>query len=307
MPRAFSFWLPCTAYYGPFFEGNVIRKTAPPCAPSSRFIVPPCSLTIFCVTARPRPVPPEPFVDGPGKVGHYEILGELGRGGMGVVYRARDIYLKRYAALKCPVPEYAHDKRHRRQFLREAQAASALSHPNIVAIFEGFEFEGLPWIAMALVEGQSLRALLDKKGALPLEDTLRFGEGLASALQAAHARHVLHRDVNPNNILISKDDRALLTDFGLARFFVPAGEESQATTRSGGETREGRAVGTPGYMSPEQALAKPLDQRTDLFSLGTVLYEMCTGVPAFRSTDKGNVVDTILPYGRFLQTDRWFS
>jgi tetratricopeptide (TPR) repeat protein len=239
-----------------------------------------------------------PFQPG-ARVGHYEILEEAGRGGMGVVYRARDLTLGRMVALKCPSRSGGADKDQGRRFLHEARAASRLSHPNIVPVFEVFEDQGRPWLAMELVEGTSLRGLLGSGRPLPVREILRHGEALASALQAAHERNVIHRDVNPNNIMMTADGRAVLTDFGLARF-TRSSEESSTQTR---DSSEGDGAGTPCYMSPEQALGKPLDTRTDIFSLGTVLYEMCTGQHAFPGRGP-EVMDALLhrepaPISRF--------
>jgi serine/threonine-protein kinase len=225
------------------------------------------------------------------RISHYEIVGEIGRGGMGVIYRARDATLGRSVALKCPWPADP-NPRVRSRFMREARAASQLSHPHIVPLFEVFEEDGVPWLAMELVEGATLRSLLSPGRPLPILEALRHAEGLASALQAAHGRNILHRDVNPNNIMVTADGRAVLTDFGLAQF-VRVAETASTQTRDSQADGEGRVVGTPHYMSPEQALGKPLDARSDIFSLGAVLYEMCTGDKAFPGAG-GDVVDAIL-------------
>src|SRR5687767_6988663 len=148
------------------------------------------------------------------RISHYEIVGEIGRGGMGVIYRARDLTLGRSVALKCPWPADP-NPRQRSRFMREARAASQLSHPHIVPLFEVFEEDGVPWLAMELVEGATLRSLLSPGRPLPILEALRHAEGLAGALQAAHGRNILHRDVNPNNIMVTADGRAVLTDFGL--------------------------------------------------------------------------------------------
>lgn len=228
------------------------------------------------------------------KVGHYEITSVLGQGGMGTVFRARDLNLGRQVALKRPLPDLAADADARRRFMQEARAASSLSHPNVVPIFEVFEHEGTPWLAMELVEGESLRAVLQRRGMLPLMEVLDYAVGLADALQAAHAKNILHRDVNPRNVLIGTDGRARLSDFGLARRYIVPGSESSAVTESAGGTQPGGVVGTPGYMSPEQALGRAVDPRSDLFSLGAVIYEMCTGRPAFSSSTRGEALDAVL-------------
>lgn len=225
-------------------------------------------------------------------IGHYEILAELGRGGMGVLYRARDQRLGRVVALKRP---YAPGVVQRQRFEREARAAAQLAHPHIVPIFEVLEQDGVPWIAMELVEGRSLRSLLDLGEPLPLAEVLRHAEGLAGALQAAHARGILHRDVNPKNVMITTEGRAVLTDFGLARVNRDSSADTDSTdTQENDVTRAGSVLGTPGYMSPEQALGRPADPRSDLFCLGAILYEMCTRTRAFSASDTGSALDAVL-------------
>ena len=234
--------------------------------------------------------PSGPAVPGQ-RIAHYEIVAEVGRGGMGVIYRAHDLTLGRNVALKCPWPADP-SPRQRSRFLREARAASQLSHPHIVPLFEVFEEGGAPWLAMELVEGTTLRALLAPGRPLPILEVLRHAEGLAGALQAAHGRNILHRDVNPNNIMVTADGRAVLTDFGLAQF-VRVADTATTHTRDSEADGAGRVVGTPHYMSPEQALGKSVDARSDIFSLGAVIYEMCTGGQAFPGSG-GDVVDAIL-------------
>jgi serine/threonine-protein kinase len=228
------------------------------------------------------------------RVSHYEILGELGRGGMGVVYRARDLQLGREVALKRPCDELVQDRDARKRFMREARSASSLSHPNIVQLFEVFEEADVPWLVMEMVKGVSLRASLDLRGPVPVEDAIRHAEELAEALRAAHGRRILHRDITPKNVLLSEDGRARLTDFGLALPYVPPGEESSASTQSSPASEPGSVVGTPSYMSPEQALGRPLDPRSDIFSLGAVLYEMCSGRMAFPGAGRGDILDAVL-------------
>jgi len=215
----------------------------------------------------------------PTRVGAYEIVAPLGVGGMGQVYRARDTRLDREVALKCPCAALAGDTVALRRFAREARASARLSHPHIVQLHEVLEQDGLPWLVMQLVRGGNLKATLAERGALPVEQTLRWAEELASALAHAHGQQILHRDIKPGNVLIDADGRALLTDFGLARLLPPVESIATPPTASRSITREGGIVGTPAYMSPEQALGHPLDERSDLFSLGAVIYEMCTGRP----------------------------
>ncbi len=248
---------------------------------------------------------PKTRIHAPGQtVRHYELLDEIGRGGMGIVYRARDRDLPREVALKRPLPEFLDSGDLRRRFLREGRAASRISHPNIVPVLEAFEENGVPWIVFQLVEGVSLRDLLAREGKLPLATALTYAEELASGLQAAHDHGVVHRDVNPKNILVDSSGRALLTDFGLARLMAGSQEMGSGATDTVGVTSTGAVMGTPRYMAPEQILGRPVDARTDIFALGAVLYEICAGAPAFQSTSQTGLAGEILhreplPIGRY--------
>jgi Tol biopolymer transport system component/predicted Ser/Thr protein kinase len=246
---------------------------------------------------RPSPIgdPIASPASGSGEVvGHYEILSELGRGGMGVVYKARDLTLNRVVALKTPLPGHSSDV-DRRRFLREAQVVARLSHPHIAPIFEAFEHGDTLWVAMELVNGSTLRRLLWDKGSMPALDVIRCGEALADALREAHSRGVLHRDINPNNIMLTSDGRPLLLDFGLAQMLPVGGTDGLASTQTHTTTTmSNQAAGTPAYMPPEQILGQPLGVSSDLFSFGAVLYEMCTGRPAFAAPDRVGLYDAIL-------------
>ena len=228
------------------------------------------------------------------RVGTFEILDEIGRGGMGIVYRARDLKLQREVALKRPKPEMLERPELRRRFMTEARSASKLIHPHITTVHEVFEEDGVPWLVMELIEGASLRSMLAGGDPLPCEDVLRHAEGLTDALRVAHVGGVLHRDINPNNILIGTDGRARLNDFGLARAWAAPADSSQDTEESTEAYTADRVAGTRGYMSPEQALGKPVDPRSDIFSLGVVLYEMCAGRPAFFRRERGEWMDQLL-------------
>ena len=166
----------------------------------------------------------------PRRVGSFELIEELGRGGMGVVFRARDLKLGREVALKRPRGELFERPGFEVRFLEEARAASKLMHPNITAVFEVFEENGVPWMAMELIDGASLRSLLSDRQPLAIEDILKYAEGLTDALRAAHVGGVLHRDINLNNILVGKDGRARLCDFGLARAWTEPAETTVATS-----------------------------------------------------------------------------
>jgi Tol biopolymer transport system component/tRNA A-37 threonylcarbamoyl transferase component Bud32 len=245
-------------------------------------------------TEATKPAGHDPEYLPPGtRVGHYEIVNLIGRGGMAVVYRARDLKLDRQVALKRPLKRFLANPKVRKRFHREARAASRLQHPHNVTIFEVFEEDGHDWLAMEVIEGQSLRRVLAEYGAMNPLEMLRHAEGLADVLRAAHSQHIIHRDITPNNILIDQRGLARLTDFGLASFQAPADEDSEES-RSKSLTESGQVVGTPAYMSPEQALGKRVDKRSDIFALGTVLYEMCSGESPFSAGEEGSLLNSIL-------------
>ncbi len=215
-----------------------------------------------------------------GRLGEYDVLEVIGHGGMGVVLKGYDRQLKRCVAIKVLAPHLAHNMAAKKRFAREAQAAAAVMHPNVIAIHQVQPAGRLPFLVMPLVAGESLAERLAVQGPLDLKETLRIGMQAAAGLAAAHEQGLVHRDVKPANILLEKGvERAVLTDFGLAR----AADDATLT-------RWGIVAGTPQYMSPEQARGEPLDGRSDLFSLGCVLYEMATGVSPFRA---GSMVATM--------------
>src|SRR5712671_4428578 len=208
------------------------------------------------------------------KAGRYEIIGELGRGAMGVVYKAMDPVIGRTVAVKTirlseegtglSRPELL------TRFQTEARAAGLLTHPNIVVVFDAGEEDGLYYITMELVEGKSLQALLDGGHAFPLPRTLRIMEQTCSALQFAHERNVVHRDIKPANLMLTADDTVKVTDFGTAKIL-----------QFGTVQQTAHVMGTPSYMSPEQVKGRAVDGRSDIFSLGVMLYEMVTGEKPF--------------------------
>ncbi len=209
-----------------------------------------------------------------GRLGSYEVVEVIGRGGFGVVFKALDPSLNRFVALKVLAPHLASNAAARKRFAREARAAAAVRDEHVVAIHSVEEANGLPYLVMEYVSGISLQQRLDRNGPLAVEEILRIGRQMAAGLAAAHAQGLIHRDIKPANILLENNvERITITDFGLAR---AADDASQ--------TQSGILAGTPQYMAPEQARGEPLDHRTDLFSLGSVLYALCTGRPPFRAT-----------------------
>lgn len=228
------------------------------------------------------------------KLGSYEILSVLGAGGMGEVYRARDTALGRDVALKILRPGAVQDADRLRRFRQEAQAAAALNHPNIMAIHFVGEHDGTPYIVAELLEGESLRECL-RAGALPVRKCMDYALQIAEGLAAAHEKGVIHRDLKPENIFITKDGRVRILDFGLAKLTRPdaIAPDASSLTLTQGST-QGVVLGTVGYMSPEQVRGKPLDSRSDIFSLGVILCEMLSGKNFFLRNTAADTMSAIL-------------
>ncbi len=240
-------------------------------------------------------------------ISHYQIIEKLGGGGMGVVFKARDTVLPRFVALKMISPDFLTDPETTRAFIREAQAASALNHPNILTVHDLIEADGDQFIVMELVEGQTLRNIIGKKG-VELKELLRIAAEVTAALAAAHRAGIVHRDLKPENIMVRKDGNIKVVDFGLAKLLLknqpalgpgafvdstlpmprtPAGQNVFDTEKS-------RIAGTAPYMSPEQLQAKDADNRSDIFSFGVLLYEMVTGQQPFQGHTTGEIIKKIL-------------
>src|SRR5262245_37720749 len=227
-------------------------------------------------------------------IGSYKILALLGRGGMGVVYRARDERLRRNVAIKVLPASFAHDADRLSRFEQEAHATSALNHPNILTIYDIGAHEGAPFIVAELLEGEELRAQLES-GALPARRALEYAQQIAQGLAAAHEKGIVHRDLKPENLFVTKDGRVKILDFGLAKLRPPQpGVVDTGAPTHKRLTDPGAVMGTVGYMSPEQVRGQETDHRSDIFAFGLILYEMLSGQRAFRGASAIEVMNAIL-------------
>ena len=228
-------------------------------------------------------------------LGHYKVLEKLGRGGMGEVFVAEDTKLGRKVALKVLPPHMADTEELRQRFEREAKAIAALNHPNIVTVFSVEEAEGVHFITMELVGGKTLSELIPQRG-FALNKFLDIAIPLADAVSAAHQQGITHRDIKPDNIMVSDEGRVKILDFGLAKLkpevFPSSSDSSEVATEH--MTQEGRIMGTVAYMSPEQTEGKTVDHRSDIFSLGTVLYVMTTGAKPFKGDTPASTLSSVI-------------
>jgi Tol biopolymer transport system component/predicted Ser/Thr protein kinase len=229
-------------------------------------------------------------------ISHYQIIEKIGEGGMGVVYKARDTHLDRFVAIKVLPPEKVADPGRKARFVREAKSASALNHPNIVHVYDIDQQDDIEFMAMEFVAGKTLSELIPRKG-IPLKEALRIAIQVADALAAAHEVGIVHRDLKPGNILVDDDGRVRVLDFGLAKLTeaIPETAETRtAVTNEAPQTEEGSILGTASYMSPEQAEGRAVDARSDIFSFGSLLYEMVTSRRAFQGDSRMSTLAAII-------------
>ena len=226
-------------------------------------------------------------------IGHYKILEKLGEGGMGQVYRAQDQNLDRQVAIKMLPPTLATDPNRLRRLKREAQVLATLDHPNIVSVYAVDKIDEVPFLAMELVEGKNLSDFITKEG-LSLHDFFEVAIPLTEALSVAHERGIIHRDLKPSNIMVSKEGDVKVLDFGLAKVRQLPGDDVDPNASTEALTVEGHVLGTMPYMAPEQVQGMPVDQRSDIFSLGIVLYQMATGHRPFKGANSAELISSIL-------------
>ncbi|MBL9026812.1 MAG: serine/threonine protein kinase [Myxococcales bacterium] len=245
------------------------------------------------VARAPAVEPPAPETDLVGhSVGRYHVLSRLGQGGMGIVYRARDSVLGREVALKVLPQDVMRDAGRRRRFLKEARLAAAINHPNLVAIYDVGEADERIYLAMELVNGQPLRDKL-AEGPMEIGEVLRIGADMARGIARAHTAGIVHRDLKPENVMVASDGTVKIPDFGIATIRATGADGTTPTDSGGSESDLGLVVGTPSYMSPEQAKLREITDKSDCFALGVVLYEMVTGRRPFTGTTAFEIVIAI--------------
>ena len=226
-------------------------------------------------------------------ISHYQIVEQLGEGGMGVVYKARDLRLDRFVCIKILHAEQLKDESRKQRFIQEAKSASSLNHPNIVTIHEIDQADGVDFMVMEFVAGKTLQQLIPS-GGMPVSDALKYAIPIARALAAANAAGIIHRDVKPGNIMVGANGVVKVLDFGLAKLTAPEVSTDEATQVLERHTEEGTIVGTAAFMSPEQAQGNSVDARSDIFSFGAVLYEMISGRRAFQGANTVSTLASIL-------------
>src|SRR6266581_729106 len=227
------------------------------------------------------------------QLGSYEITSLIGKGGMGEVYRARDTKLKREVAIKILPDEFSRDPKRVFRFQREAEALAAINHSNIAGIYDVQEANGIRFLVLELVLGETLAERIQRQSPLPIKKALTFAAQVAEGLEAAHRKGITHRDLKPANIKVTSEGVVKILDFGLAKALAWEQSEvelSELPTASALATEEGRILGTPGYMSPEQVMGKAVDKQTDIWAFGCLLYELLTGRHAFQ---RDTLTDTI--------------
>jgi eukaryotic-like serine/threonine-protein kinase len=229
------------------------------------------------------------------RFGSYEIVAPIGAGGMGEVYQAHDTKLGRDVAIKVLPEAFAHDAERLSRFQREAKMLAALNHPNIATIYGLEQSDGIHYLVMELVPGETLAERI-RAGTVSIHEALEIGAQIAEALEAAHEKGVIHRDLKPANVKVTPEGRVKLLDFGLAKAFADDGDMdlSNAPTLTSLGTEEGKILGTPGYMSPEQVRGKSVDKRTDIWAFGCVLYELLIGHQAFRGETLSDAIAAVL-------------
>src|ERR1700674_4407032 len=231
------------------------------------------------------------------RLGSYEVTAQIGAGGMGEVYQAHDTKLGRDVAIKVLPEAFAHDVDRLSRFQREAKMLASLNHPNIATIHGLEHSDGVQYLVMELVSGETLQERVRRDGAVPIEEALTIAKQIAEALEAAHEKGIIHRDLKPANVKVTPEGKVKVLDFGLAKAFAgdtTTDDPSNSPTLSAAATMQGTILGTAAYMSPEQAKGKAVDKRTDIWAFGAVLYELLTGKPAFHGEDVTDILAAVV-------------